>query len=127
MVKGIIRNLFDLGFYPDPTRSVYLGGELSWKHIAWDIVSWLSLSFGIFLRQGLVLAERLDWTLERLSWGVFLASVVVGLAVFRVFMKWFNRHRPKPGLVHIASPFAFGFFLNLAALSLFRIAKIVSG
>ena len=120
MVKGIIRNVFDLGFYRDDPQ-IYLGGGLSWKQIAWDVISWLLLSLGIFLRQGLDLTP-LSWTLERLNWGAFLASVVIALAVFRFFMKRFNRSRPVPGFEHVAAPFAFGFFLDLATLSALKLS-----
>lgn len=132
MVKEILRVLFDLGFYPEPRGldgPLYLGrgAKLSRKQVMWDIVCWLLSALGIFARQGLNLVA-LDWDLSRLKPGVFVASAVVSLAIFPWAMRWINRRRPRPGLAQVAMPFAFGFFLDLASISVLRFSgKVFQG
>ena len=45
-------------------------------------------------------------------------SVVIALAVFPWLMRKLTKIRSKPGLEHIATAFAFGFFLDLAKVAL---------
>ena len=89
------------------------------RRVTWEVVAWLLVASGIFLRQGLSLPQ-VAWNLDRLTPGSFLASVVISLAFFPSFMRWMNRKRPQPGVAHVATPFAFGFFLDLTALALLR-------
>jgi hypothetical protein len=122
---------FDLGFrQPDeqaaqnrPRRAdgkppLILGRSKS--TLPWQLAAWLTLACGIFARQGLALPV-LVWKLENVSPGAAIAAIVVGLAVFPMMMRWLNRYRQRAGLEHIASPFAFGFFLDLAIVEAARI------
>jgi hypothetical protein len=131
----MLRQLFDLGFYPqppDPERPTLgherpkLGKSLALARVAWDIACWILLALGIFLRQGLEF-QPLSWRVERLTVGSFAASVVISLAVFPMLMRSLNRRRPRAGLLHVAVPFAFGFFLNLASVSVYRLFNTRSG
>lgn len=124
MVRELFLRVLDLGFFSGPkeiTEPLYLGppGKLSKKQIIWDIICWVLVGMGMFLRQGLDV-ENMEWKPERLTFGAFLASVVISFALFPWFMRWFNKRRPAPGVEHIATPFAFGFFLDLAAATIWK-------
>jgi hypothetical protein len=128
MAGGGVRKFFSLGFSPEaqPEARLMLGGGRTGRtrQVAWEVAAWLLAACGIFLRQGLSL-PHLGWSIDRLTLGSFLASIVISLAVFPSFMRWVNRKRSKPGLAHVATPFAFGFFLDLTAISLLKIAPHV--
>jgi uncharacterized membrane protein (DUF4010 family) len=118
-------NFFNLGFFSEVKSEkvrLALGGKDRNKRNrrAWSLFAWFLVACGIFLRNGLSITA-VSWNLNNLTIGSFLASCVISLAVFPSFMRWMNKQHPKPGLEHIATPFAFGFFLDLAAVSMFRI------
>jgi hypothetical protein len=129
MGNALIRGIFDLGFSEDPIRGKQLPQErplnlgqskpLTWKQTLWDVLAWLLLSLGMFFRQGLVVPD-FAWMPDHLSLGAFLASVVLSLAIYPSFMRWFNRHRPRVGLEHVALPFSFGFFLDIVRASTYK-------
>jgi hypothetical protein len=52
--------------------------------------------------------------------------LVVGLAVFPMMMRWINRRRRRAGLEHVAVPFAFGFFLDLALVAAARLPSSIT-
>ena len=121
-----IRKHFALGFLPDAARvPLALGkpSKSSAARIRWDLVTWGLLAVGIFIRQGMVL-PALDWKIQRLTLGSFLASAAISLAILPMFMRWVNRKRAKPGLAHVATPFAFGFFLDLTRVSVLTLIHL---
>jgi len=128
---------FDLGFYaPDDTGeaepnstgrgSSATGGPpplmlgKTKSPLRWEIAAWLEVAAGIFARQGLDLSA-LSWKTSNVNVGAAIASIVVALAVFPMAMRWLNRRRRRAGLEHVAGPFAFGFFLNLAVVGAAKI------
>ena len=90
------------------------------ERLLWEIVAWLLLTCGIFLRKALAPME-LSWNRAGLTPAALTASAVIALAVFPPFMKWFNKRRPKISLEHFAIPFAFGFFLDLAKVAALKL------
>jgi hypothetical protein len=129
-----ILSALDLGFPTEiqvPKEGVWLGKEpeltvIKISKLAWEISAWVLVSLGIFIRQGIDI-PALAWHIDHLSLGAFLASVAIALAVFPWFMRWFNKKRPKPGIEHIGTVFGFGFFLDLAKVSVFTISASVRG
>jgi hypothetical protein len=123
MFNHLLRYVFHLGYLPDdgPYRPM-LGGKLNARQWLWDLYSWALVTAGIFVRQGLDI-PTMSWKLEHFTCGTLVASAMVALATFHWFMKWLNKQRAKPGFEHLAVSFAFGFFLNLAAWSAFKITS----
>jgi hypothetical protein len=123
MFRQLVTDIFDLGFYPVPSSTrerLPLGRKsLTFAQMAWDVTCWILLALGIFLRQGLQL-QNLTWRVERLTVGSFAASLVISFALFPMLMRRLNRWQPRPGLLQAATPFAFGFFLNLATVSAYK-------
>jgi len=123
MLSQLFVGIFDLGFYPTASqmegRPTLGTNNLTFAQFAWDITCWILLALGIFLRQGLEI-QSLSWRAEHLSAGSFTASLVISFALFPMLMRRLNRRRPRPGLLHVTIPFAFGFFLNLASVSVYR-------
>jgi len=117
----MLGGIFDLGFYPDPKEERLLLGKksLTSAQIAWDVTCWILLALGIFLRQGLQI-QNLTWHVERLTTGSLAASFVISFAIFPILMRQVNRRRPRPGLLQVTIPFGFGFFLNLAGVSVYK-------
>jgi hypothetical protein len=116
-----VAQFFDLGFTPasnEPATTLMLGSRrpTHFQRNLWQLVSWLFLTCGIFLRKGLAITD-LSWVGNKLTLGAFLASAVIGLAIFRPFMRWITKSRPKFGFEHCAASFGFGFFLNLAVVA----------
>ncbi len=116
---------FNLGFAApsdSPPVPLMLGKKRpsAWQRLLWEVASWLLVTCGIFLRKALMLPE-LTWTTQHLTLGAFLASAAIALATFPPFMKWFNRRRPRVSVEHFATAFAFGFFLDLAAVAAYKI------
>src|SRR4051794_18920375 len=130
--SGTVRHsFFDLGFRasdevsidgperaqvePTQTKSssppLRLGRKKS--SLKWELAAWVALAAGIFARQGLDLPV-LMWRISNVRVGAAVASLVVALAVFPMMMRWLNRRRRRASLEHVAAPFAFGFFLDLA-------------
>lgn len=112
---------FDLGFMPPsvyPDLPLALGAKQPSRRQRnlWQVASWMAVTFGIFLRKGLVITE-LSWLGGRLTLKAFLAAAVIALATFRPFMRRFNKSRPTFGFEHFAASFGFGFFLDLATLA----------
>ncbi len=120
--SDILRKVLDLGFYTEVleqragnqaapaiahlrTRKIRTGAD--W---AWEIACWLLMAIGIFTRQAMVLGSHVDFDMTRFSIRIFLASLVLALAVFAPFMKWLNKKSARRGLLKIALPFGFGFF-----------------
>jgi hypothetical protein len=125
MFRQVLSGIFDLGFYPEPREKLLLGKKksLTFAQIAWDVTCWILLALGIFLRQGLQIQD-LSWRVERLTAGSFAASLVISFALFSMLMRRFNKRRPRPGLLHVTVPFAFGFFLDLAKVSAYGWFKV---
>lgn len=126
MLTDRIQKFFSLGFASqaqpaDVPLMLGKGRRTQRLEILWEVSAWLSVSCGICLRKAIAPSD-LTWNGSRLTLGTFLASAVIALATFPPFMKWLNIRRPKVSLEHFATPFAFGFFLDLAAVSAFRIA-----
>lgn len=123
MFKNVLSAVFDLGFFPNagqPEERLLLGRrQLTAAQLSWDIICWIFLALGIFLRQGLEV-QALSWHRERLSAASFAASLVISFALFPLVMRHLNRRRPRPNLIHLATPFAFGFFLDLARFSAYK-------
>lgn len=124
-----VLGVFDLGFFSGdiPTRLPLELGQGSTRHtrrILWEVAGWLLIACGIFVRQALLLPSA-QWLTPNLNLGAFLAAAMISLAVFPFFMRRLNRRRPKPGVEHVAIPFAFGFFLDLAATSALKIAPSI--
>jgi hypothetical protein len=126
MAKHLFRYLFHLGYFPEGSDArLKLGPtKVKMKELLWELYSWALVTAGIFVRQGLDV-QTLSWKLEHFTWGTLAASAVVALATFHWFMIWLNKQRKKPGLEHIAASFAFGFFLDLAAWSAFKISSVI--
>src|SRR5579864_2065414 len=125
MLTEKLSTFFNLGFEapsPSPAVPLMLGGNRPNRRqrLLWEAACRLLVTSGIFLRKALVLAD-LSWAGGNLTPGAFLASAVIALAVFPPFMKWFNQRRPSVSLEHFATAFAFGFFLDLAALAAHKI------
>jgi hypothetical protein len=129
---GVSMGHFDLGFRgsEDPDISAALPNTEGERPplmlgprkstLVWEVSAWLAVAGGIFCRQGLDLPS-LVWRLSNISVGTAVASLVVALAVFPMMMRWINRRRRRASLEHIAAPFAFGFFLDLAMLALVKV------
>lgn len=116
-----VAKFFDLGFMPastDPDVPLMLGKRQPSRRQRdlWQLASWIFVTCGIFLRKGLVITE-LSWMSDRLTLKAFLASSVIALAIFRPFMRWFNKRRPRFGFEHFAASFGFGFSLDLATVA----------
>lgn len=126
-----IRNYFDLGLggadsEAGNTRTQRPPLNLGRKKpqgIGWEITAWLAVAAGIFARQGLQIT-KLTWDLSNIRVGAGVASVVVALAVFPMMMRWFVKRTQRGTLELVAAPFAFGFFIDLAALALVRLPSI---
>src|SRR6516225_4436584 len=112
MLRQLFVGILDLGFYPTSPqmqgRPTLGTNVLTLAQFGWDITCWILLALGIFLRQGLEI-QNLSWRVERLSAGSFTASLVISFALFPMLMRRLNRRRPRPGLLHVTIPFAFGF------------------
>lgn len=126
VMTGKIQNYFSLGFAGEPEAPkipLMLGRKRggAGKRLLREVSAWLLVACGIFSRKALVLKD-LRWDWSGLTVAAFLASVVIALATFPLLMKWLNRRRPKVGLEQFATSFAFGFFLDLAAVSALRVA-----
>lgn len=131
MAPSTLNKFFDLGFYPeraDRKLPLQLGGSPKtkppWSNLSWQIGAWLLVALGIFARQGMQFPP-IAWKITQLTWGAFLGSVIIGLAVFPWFMRRVNKKRPRPGLEHVALPFAFGFFLDLTTVATFSAFKLL--
>lgn len=116
-----LASYFSLGFEAEPSPNdipLMLGKRRPPRSqsLQWEFSCWLLMTAGIFLRKAMVVAD-LGWVHANLSFGAFLASAVIALAVFPPFMKWFNHRRPGSGLAHYATAFTFGFFVDLARLT----------
>lgn len=124
MLTEKLADYFNLGFDTPSSPDIPLKlGKRQTRHrisILQELACWLLLTCGIFLRKALMLVD-LNWVDASLTPRAFFASAVIALAVFPPFMRWFNRTRPRPSLESFATAFAFGFFLNLAALAAHKI------
>jgi Kef-type K+ transport system membrane component KefB len=124
MLTEKLADYFSLGFDTPSSSDIplKLGKKRrgSRTNLLQELACWLLLTCGIFLRKALMLVD-LNWVDASLTPRAFLASAVIALAVFPPFMRWFNRSRPRPTLESLATAFAFGFFLNLAALAAHKI------
>lgn len=131
MIKDKIQNFFSLGFAVEPEapkRPLMLGkkGKGRKRKLVWEVAAWLLVACGIFLRKALDV-KHLDIVLSQMTVTAFLASAIIALATLPLLMRWLNRRRPKVGLEHIATPFAYGFFLDLAAVSALKFVPKVFG
>ena len=121
-----IRDFFSLGFAVEPESQeipLMLGKRRRGRRqkLLWEVAAWLLVAFGIFLRKALDV-KHVDMVLSEMTLTAFLASAIIALATFPLFMRWLNRRRPRVGLGHIATPFAYGFFLDMAAVSVLKFA-----
>lgn len=122
---GRLGKFFDLGFAPEAASAdvpLMLGkkGPSQRERLLWELAAWSLLTCGIFLRKALAPLE-LSWSRAGLTPAALTASAVIALAIFPAFMKWFNKRRPTVSLEHFATPFAFGFFLDLAKVAALKV------
>lgn len=77
----------------------------------WQIACWFIVSLGILARPFVIFVIH-KVPLE-FSYNIvhsILVATIVSLAVFPALMRYLNRIKPEPGLIHVALPFSLGFF-----------------
>ena len=108
----------DLDFYPD---RVELGPHLQSVRALWTLSAYLLLSFGVFSKQCVRFTPppaKFGWANVELQ--VLVASLVIGLALFPLWMKWLNKKRRKPNWEHVLWAFSFGFFIDLSTAAIWE-------
>jgi hypothetical protein len=112
IVRRIARYYFDLGFYSD---EVEYGPALPFRRAGWSLAAYILLVAGLLCQQAIDLSRRpLVFSLSFDS-RIFLASAIVGAALFAPFTHWVTRRRAKPSWEHVLWAFSFGFFINLSS------------
>jgi hypothetical protein len=110
---GVTRYFLNLGFYSGETE---LGPHLQMQRLAWSLTAYLLLVLGLLGQQCVNLTNKpIRLSLASLEWPVFAASAVVGVALFPLFMSWFNKKLRQPSWEHVLWAFSFGFFVNLSS------------
>lgn len=105
--------LFSLGFYPAKDD---LGPSMVLKRVAWEVAAWVLATMGLFSRQAITVVQGSQgWCNECFTWPRLALCAVVSLALFPYLMRSLNRRMPKPGLMQVAVPFSYGFFVDLAS------------
>jgi hypothetical protein len=104
-----MRYFTNLEFLPD---KVDLGA--SDLRRVWTWLAYVTFCLGIFARQ-LIPYPKVVVETTNLRWSSFLASFIIGLALFPPIMRWINKRRRKPSAQQIVSAFSFGFFVDLAS------------
>ena len=111
-VNRVVRYFLDMGFYPG---EVELGRDLQRRRLTLAITSYALLCLGLFCRQCIdIRKEPLEFSFANLRWGIFIASLVVAVAIFAPFTSWFNKKFRDPSWEHVMWAFSFGFFVNLS-------------
>jgi RsiW-degrading membrane proteinase PrsW (M82 family) len=108
----------DLGFYSD---TVELGPQLQTARALWTLSAYLLLSSGVFCKQCIRFTPppaRFSWTNVELP--VLVASFVIGLALFPLWVNWLTKKRRKPSWEHVLWAFSFGFFIDLSTSSIWK-------
>jgi hypothetical protein len=111
-IVRVSRYILNLGFAPD---KIELGGAS--LRMAWTVGAYLLLVAGIITRQNFCLGP-VRICIDHLDWRVVAGSAVLGLAIFPVMMRWFNRKFRQPSWEHILFAFSIGFFLDLSSQGL---------
>lgn len=107
------RYFLDLGFYPG---QIEFGTGLPRKRLIWSIVAYLLLFAGLLFQQCIDVSKApIMFSPNNVRWTVLIASAVVAVALFPLFINWFNRKRQKPSWEHVLWAFSFGFFVNLSS------------
>jgi hypothetical protein len=108
----IARYYLDLGFY---SGRIEFGPSVMTRRLTWALASYLLLVAGLICQQAIDLSRRpLIFSLPY-DWRVFVASAIVGVALFAPFTRWFTKRRPRPSWEHVLWAFSFGFFVNLSS------------
>jgi len=110
--SGAFINYFlNLDFYPGEIDF----GALESKRLRWTLSAYGLLVLGLFCQQVTDL-RRMPITvkLENVHWGVFIASMIVALALLPPFMRWLNNRHKNPSFIHVLWAFTVGFFVNLS-------------
>jgi len=112
--RQAVTYFLNLGFYPGQLE---LGSRgLQRRRIWWDVSAYALLVLGLIGKQCIDLTRvPLQFAVANLKSGAFVASLIVGVALFPPFMHWFNKRRVKPSWEHVLWAFSFGFFVNLSA------------
>ena len=84
---------------------------------AWTCAAYAAFCAGIFSRQ-LVAYPKIEFVQANMTYGVAGASCLVGIAVFPVIIRWFNRLRTKASVEHLVFAYSSGFFIDLTATAL---------
>jgi len=107
------RYFLDLGFYPG---KIQFGGDLPQKRLIWSVTAYFLLLLGLFSQQCIDIRKiPIEFSISDLHVNVLVGSAVVAIALFPLFMHWFNNKRKKPSWEHILWAFSFGFFVNLSS------------
>ena len=108
------RYFLDLGFYPG---QIEFGGGLPRKRLIWSVAVYLLLFVGLFSQQCIDLTKvPIKFSINNVQGDVLAGSAVVAIALFPVFMLWFNNKLNKePSWEHVLWAFSFGFFVNLSS------------
>jgi hypothetical protein len=115
----LTRYLLDLGFYPDRLE---LGRGIQQRRATLTVAAYIFLVAGVLSRQCIPL-PTVVFNFSNVRYSVVIASILVGTALFPLFMKWFNRTAPRPTFLHAIGAFSFGFFVDLADHSVLGLWK----
>ena len=78
----------------------------------WQLMCWFLVAIGILLRPFVLDRKDLDIRLSAVA-----IAGVVAVIVLPLLMRWLNRVKPEPGLIHAALPLALGVFLDVTQLA----------
>jgi hypothetical protein len=106
-----MRYFTNLEFYSD---EVVFGPSLQRKRALWTLAVYLILCAGILARQVTTLVP-LNFDPTKFSWGVFAASIIVGLAILPPVMRWISGKKRVPSWEHVLSAFGIGFFIDFSS------------
>jgi uncharacterized membrane protein YczE len=108
---GFADYFLDLEFFPDKIDF----GELKGTRLRWTLSAYGLLALGLFCQQLIDLRQiPITVKLENVHWGVFIASLVVAVALLPPFMRWLNKRHKNPSFIHVLWAFTVGFFVNLS-------------
>ena len=111
--RRVSQYFLDLGFYPG---QIEFGTGLPRKRLIWSVIAYLSLFLGLFCQQCIDIGKvPIEFSARNVQWAVLGGSAVVGVALFPIFMHWFNYKRKKPSWEHVLWAFSFGFFIDLSS------------
>ena len=78
----------------------------------WELLSWFLVAIGIILRPFVLDRKDLDIRLSSVA-----VAGIVAVIVLPLLMRWLNRVKPEPGLIHAALPLSLGVFLDVTQLA----------